>query len=293
MTQRRSLLLHFLFLLLLTGLFSSCEKFSGDQTIPSYLKVDSIGFSAEYATWGSSSHAICDAWVYVDGELIGAFPLPAQFPVLKKGTHTVKILPGIKKDGIAETRIVYPFYTGIEKQVNLTQDSSISVGTVTSTYDTHTSILWQEDFESSVITLDSTSRSDVMIKKTDPGSPLTFERLHSGIVQMDSVGSFFELISHKAYTIPYSQVFLELNFNTNNQITVSVMLYKNLVRQQFPVMVLLPTNGIWKKIYIDLSNSFASLDGASQFQVMFGNFQDSGVSHAQILLDNIKLVTTK
>lgn len=275
-------------------MLSSCEKFEGDQTIPAYLKIDSISFAADYSTWGSSSHSITDAWVYVDGEFIGAFPLPADFPVLKQGAKTVKILAGIKKDGIAATRISYPFYSPIEKTVNLVPDVHTTVTGVSSTYDSRTNILWQEDFElaGDAITLDTTSRSSVAIKKTPAGSPLTFERLHSGIIQMDSAGDFFECVSNKSFNIPYASVFLELDFNTNNSLTVQVNLFSGSIRYQVPVMVLVDTGGKWKKIYIDLTNSLASVAGATKFQVVFGNYKDESVSQARILLDNIKLLTT-
>lgn len=294
MTCRR--LLHLFFFAILFSLFqifSSCEKFSGDQTIPSYLKIDSISFSTDYDLQGSSSHVISDAWVYVDGELIGAFPLPADLPILKQGSHTVKILPGIKKDGIAATRINYPFYGSVEKTINLVPDAHTSMGKVATVYNSQADFLWQEDFEEVLVSLDTTPRSSVGISKTQAGSPLTFERQHSGIVVMDTTGAFFECVSHKIFNIPYSEVFLELDFNTNNNLTVGVMVYTGSVVVQIPIMVLVDTGGKWKKIYIDLTNSLNSNTGASSFQVFFGNYKDETVSHSQILLDNIKLVTTK
>src|ERR1039457_4232719 len=88
----------------------SCEKFSGDQTIPAYLKIDSIYITTKTETQGSASHSITDAWVYVDDQFIGAYQMPARFPVLKEGKHKVEVFAGIKKDGIAATRTPYPFY---------------------------------------------------------------------------------------------------------------------------------------------------------------------------------------
>jgi hypothetical protein len=294
MACRRPLhLLLFSFLIFLLQVFTSCEKFSGDQTIPAYLKIDSIAFSTDYDLEGSASHSIPDAWVYVDGELIGAFPLPADFPVLKQGLHKDKILPGIKKDGIAATRINYPFYSPIEKTVNLVTDVHTSIGAAATGYDPQANFIWQEDFEAETITLDTTPRSSVGIHKTQSGTPLTFERQHSGIIEMDTTGDFFECVTHQSYMIPNSQVFLELDFNTNNNLTVGLMVYSGSIIYQVPVMVLVSTNGKWKKIYIDLTNGLITYTGVTRFQVYFGNYKDESVSHSQILLDNIKLLSTK
>ena len=274
-------------------MLTSCEKFSGDQTIPAYLKIDSIGFTSDYPTWGSASHSITDAWVYVDGELIGAFPLPANFPVLKQGSHVVKILPGIKKDGIAETRLAYPFYNPVQKTINLVPDEHTAFGTATSSYSSEAKLLWEEDFEGTTISLDTTARSSVNITKTPAGSPLTFEKQHSGIVVMDTSNAYFECATHKSFDIPYADVFLEMNFKTNNSVTVGVMVYTGLIRYQVPIMTLFDTGGKWKKIYIDLATSLNTYSGATLFQVMFYNSVDAGVSHAQIVFDNIKLLTSK
>jgi hypothetical protein len=294
MTCRRSLqflLIPSLFFLI--QLFTSCEKFKGDQEIPSYLKIDSISFQTDYATQGTASHAIYDAWVYVDGELIGAFPLPAKFPVLKQGLHTVKILAGVKKDGIAATRVSYSFYKPIERQINLKPDSDTLIRDIITSYDPKTDFMWQEDFEAATISLDTSARSSVGIVKTLPGSSLTFERQHSGIVEMDSSNAYFECSSHESFDIPNSEVFLELNFRTNNTVTVGVMIYTGSARYQVPIVTLFNSGGKWKKIYIDLTTELNSYSGASAFQVMFYNFKDASVSHAEILLDNIKLLSHK
>lgn len=293
MTYRRNISFLWPFLILCLFLeLTSCEKFSGDQTIPAYLKIDSVGFTTDYDLQGSASHSIPDAWVYVDGELIGAFPLPADFPVLKEGSHTVKILPGIKKDGIAATRMHYPFYGAVEKTISLVPDQHTSIGAVNSGYSTQAKFLWMEDFEATSISLDTTPRSSVAIGKTQAGSPLTFEKQHSGIAVTDSAGGFFECVSRQDFSIPGAQVFLELDFNINTELVVGVMIYSGAILFQNPVLILNSTGGKWKKIYIDLTTALNSIPSATRFQVYF-MFPETSVYHAQVVLDNIKLVTLK
>ena len=99
------LFLSFIFLSL-----SSCEIYNPSEDEPSYIHIDSISLTTDYTAYGTASHKITDAWVYVDNELIGAFELPANVPVLKSGVHNINIRPGIKLNGIAATRSYYPFF---------------------------------------------------------------------------------------------------------------------------------------------------------------------------------------
>jgi hypothetical protein len=277
----------FLLLLLLTQ--TSCEKFSGDQTIPSYLKIDSIRLTTDYSSQGTAMHSITDAWVYIDGELIGAFQLPARFPVLKQGNHTLMVLSGIKKDGIASTRISYPFYQAITQTIRLVPDSTLDLHTLSTTYSTKAKFLWREDFDDVAITLDTTTATTEKIKQTTDDS-LTLEGLHSGIVRLDTVGSTFEAVSHSTFSIPSSEVFLEMNFNVNTYLTVGVYVTVFGSVTQVPVMTLNPTNNKWKKIYIDLTTTLNAYSGATKFRVYYYLLNNTGDDY-RILLDNIKLLS--
>jgi len=48
---------------LFTFSLNSCYKFEGDQTVPSYLKIDSINLETYYPEEGSNSSKITDVWV--------------------------------------------------------------------------------------------------------------------------------------------------------------------------------------------------------------------------------------
>jgi hypothetical protein len=293
MIYRRILLyLQILFLPFFLLVQTSCEKFSGDQTIPAYLSIDSIYLQTDYSLEGSDSQNITDAWVYVDDYLVGTFQLPARFPVLKEGKHTLSVIPGVKKDGIASTRITYPFYNTVTQSVNFVPDSTFMVGVLKTTYISTAKFKWIEAFEDVTISLDTTSRSMVNIEVTPSGSPLVFEGMHSGIVQMDSALNFFEAATHNYFPIPKAPVFLEMNFNTNTSFQAGVIIYTtDYIIYQTPVLNLVPTNNKWKKIYIDLTTTLNSYSNSTNFKVYFGGFKDAAILHGTILLDNVKLVT--
>jgi hypothetical protein len=269
----------------------SCEKFEGDQTIPSYIHIDSIHLTTDYSTQGTASHSITDAWVYVDDDLIGTFPLPATFPVLKEGKHQVTVYAGIKKNGIATTRTAYPYYKPMVKTINLVPDSIVSLGNMGTTYTETTEFLWREDFENIAISLDTTTRSMVPITLTPIGSPLTFEGAHSGRVDLDTANNFFECETHNQFNIPAAPVYLELNFNTTNRLTIGVYIYSDVYLYEVPIITLFSTNGKWKKIYIDLTTTLNSYYGSYTFKVYMGTYKEPGNDPTQILLDNFKLVT--
>jgi hypothetical protein len=271
---------------------TSCEKFSGDQTIPAYLSIDSIYLQTDFYTEGTASQNITDAWVYVDDNLVGTFQLPAPFPVLKEGKHSLSIIPGIKKNGIASTRATYPFYNTITQSVDFTPDSTLSVGVLKTTYMSTTKFTWQEAFEEVSISLDTTNRSMVNIEETPAGSALTFQGVHSGIIRMDSAKNFFELATHNYFSIPSAPVYLEMNFNTNTSFQAGVIVYTaDYLIYQTPVLNLAPTNNKWKKIYIDLTTTLNAYQNSTNYRVFLGGFKNATVSNATVLFDNFKLVT--
>jgi len=289
----RSLLHNICILFFLLAAATSCEKFSGDQTIPAYLKVDSVYLTTDYYLQGTASQKITDVWVYVDDEFLGAYELPAKLPVLKSGKHSVKIWPGIKKNGISATRVSYEFYTPIVRDITLRIDTTTSMGVIKTTYQTTAQFVWKEDFEDVALTLDTTKGSSAYIQRTPSGSSQTFEGVHSGLVVLDSLHDYFECQTHLEYNIPYAPVYLEMNFNTSNAFVVGVFTYGTTVLYQTPIITLNPTNGQWKKIYIDLTTTLNAYSGMTTYRVYLRALKDAGLSHSYILFDNFKVVTRK
>lgn len=280
-----------LLMLLNLVLITSCEKFKGDQELPAYITIDSLYLSTSISTQGSASASMVDAWVYVDDDLIGAFQLPARFPVLAKGTHNLKILPGIKLNGIAATRMAYPFFAPVELEVELAELDTTAIGVKKTTYLPSTVFDLIEGFEGVTMAFDTTPSSETALLLTEFGDSLTFEGNHSGMVKMDTVNQFFECVNDKDFTIPYAPVFLEMNFRTNHLFVLGLYLYGVSTIQQVPVIYLNPTDDKWKKIYINLTNSLNAYPGMQKFRIFFSAIQSAEGPDALILLDNIKVVT--
>ncbi|HNS17436.1 MAG TPA: hypothetical protein PKH94_10930 [Bacteroidales bacterium] len=273
----------------------SCNQ-DDDSLIPSYISVNEVVLlpdpSNQYLH-GSLSHQITDIWVYVEDqtkqEFIGAFELPVTFPVLKEGAWTLLIRAGIKVNGIAETRGEYPFYTDFRTQVNLVRDSILDIRP-SFKYADFCSFVWLEDFEDATVSVQSSSRSDTALTVTSqPGE--VFEQEYSGKVSLDSERFFYEGYSSQAFDLPGqgTEVYLEMDFRTNTEVVVGLMVNFLTESTLAPVVILNETDE-WKKIYVSLRNAVSTYTTAISFNVFFSAQKPDELQASLILIDNVKLI---
>lgn len=280
------------FLLLISplgaGVFFSCNK---EEPIPSYIRIDNIYLTTNYSVQGSNSSKILDAWIYVDDQLIGGFEMPCTVPVLAEGSHEIKIRAGIKENGIAETRIYYPFYEIITQTVTLTR-GQITTLNPTTTYSQFADFTWLEDFTSASPSICDTVNSDTVIKQTTVPSEV-FEGTGSGVVVLGSGTTGYIGVSCNKYALPKdgSPVFLEMNYNCNTEFSVGIVGYtsNNTLDVQWTSLTLNPTSG-WNKVYVNLTNSIAVGTNSTKFGIFFSMAKDANLSTSYFYLDNVKLV---
>ena len=256
--------------------FSSCQKFSGDQTVPAYIRIDSISITTNYEEQGAPTHNITDAWVYINNEAIGAYELPAVFPVLARGITEVRVDPGIELNGIAGLRSPYPY------------DNLVFV--------------WMEDFEDPSISLDSTTKSLTDISRTQPANnPEAFIAAYSkysGLMLLDEDKYLIDVATNvgnnDGFILPQvgEYVFLELDYKNNNYFTTGFYVKEMSQIIQHP-MLNMNHSSEWNKIYVNLTPGVSSQVGAIDFNIFFGAFIESGVEEPRILIDNIKLIHRK
>lgn len=275
-------------------LTSGCTEKNDGDLIPSYLRIDKINLSTT-SDQGTSSHNITDAWVYVDETLIGAFELPATIPVLKEGKQNITIRPGIKLNGISNTRSIYPFYSDIKRSITLVRDSIIHISDAVTTYKSNTEFPWMEDFNYSGVTLDTTSRSTVAIVKTNDSGKIFHQEgevnTYSAFVSLTADSSIFEAVSTEKYNFPGngSAIFLEMNYRINHNLVVGVFYTTSGIRVQRPLLILNETE-TWKKVYVNLTVPKYDTPNATDFQIFIGTDKEDGTGDAEIYLDNLKLV---
>ena len=274
----------------IAGMLSvSCDKFEGSQTIPSFIRIDSIHFTAKLGQ-GSSSAKITDAWIYIDDQLIGAFQLPAEVPVLYSGKHDIRIKAGIKMNGISSTRIDYPFYAPYTAVVTLAEDSVTKVNPSVSYYE-GASFSWMEDFESGGVSLEKTNRSDTTLVKTSD-KQYVFEGNYSGAVFMKTNDTLFECATINTYSLPTlgGKCFLEMNYRINNKVTIGLIGESQGQVVQSPVIVLNPSDK-WNKIYINLTPKLQEMHKDDiVFKVFIAALNDNDGDAPLLLFDNLKLI---
>ena len=197
--KHKTIMKHFfLLLLILSLLFYSCEKVLVNDGIPSYISIPSIEVETNPTNEGSNSHKITDAWVYFDNNLQGVYPLPTTFPVLLSGKQNISIKAGIKNNGIAATRVKYPFYDYFNEEITLTKNSVIVLNPEVP-YANVDSIIF-EDFESNVLIIDtvSTLNSDTTFLSNNT---TTFEG-NSGGVHLASPHLIFKIATSEIDFLP-------------------------------------------------------------------------------------------
>ncbi len=293
-----SLLLGIVFLFIL---FTSCEKFEGSQTIPSYIQVDSFNLIPNPAVeLGELTENFTDVWVYADDQLIGAYELTTfHIPILLEGKHKLTLYPGIEYNGVSGTRGPYLFIEPAEyPEFMFYPDSIIKIAPPQVKYYPTTKLPWYEDFETGTISLKPTTNSDTILQfyPHDPVHP--FYGNASGAGYLSGNNTVLEVTSESSdnpegFELPSNSapVFVEIDYNSNNSFIVGVVIIEVGVQiTQHPVVVVNATGGKWNKIYVNLTPTVNTYYNADYFKVFIRMDKSSGVENATLLLDNVKLI---
>lgn len=293
MKKKYMIISRWLFLVFSGTIFSilllSCEKFDSSQEVPAYIKIDEIGVVTEYDIQGTSSHNITDAWLIVNGQLVGAYELPALIPVLDEGLCKVEIYAGIMQNGIAATRVPYPFYEPLViKGLMLTPDSITVIDGNVRYYD-NTVFAWMEDFEGN-LRIAETSKSDTVIERiSDPSE--VFEGDFSGKIALTSTRNYYQGAMKEGVQLPRlnTPVYIEVNYKLENVTTFGLFSISIGAILEEPVLNINKSD-IWKKIYINLTPIVNRNTSAIDFKIFIESALGLSLSDADMYLDNIKLV---
>jgi hypothetical protein len=295
--MKKNYFLFFTGVLFVSLILSACNLYNPAEPVPSYIRIEKIDLTTT-AEQGSNSSKITDAWIYIDEQLVGCFELPVTVPVLYDGSHKLSVSAGIKINGISATRGPYPFYDRYVTTVELTRGNILTVNPVVkyvSTLNWDPSKIWQENFESTGIAIDTspsgTDTSLIHYKISGGSDPLVFEGLGSGIAYLDASKTLFECISSTSFILPRGDapVFLELNYRCNNQFVVGIFAHSSASTGKHKVLNINPSE-TWNKIYIYITPEISNSGSATDFTVFIGMFNSTGASSAYLNIDNIKLI---
>jgi len=286
----------FLSLSFILGLLS-CNTFEPSGPVPAYIHIPEFQLEVKNDnSQGSDAIDVPDAWVYVGNELVGVFEVPITIPILEFGEQKITIFAGIKKNGLANNRVSYPFYTAFIDTFNLVAEKVDTIVPIIKYFDA-LKFPFIEDFEDNSISftksgVDATVDS-MYITKVDS---LVYaydgdKNEGSGAVDIPLGRQIFQNSSIASLDLPRSDdVYLELNYKTDVPLQTGLVATKN--GRVIPIVLLFPTDGVWKKAYISLAEDINNniYDG-SEFKVLFDALSSTDTNQVNhIYLDNIKVV---
>lgn len=278
--------------LLFTGI-AGCDLIDPEETIPSYIYIQPFTVTSNLETQGYPSSKVTDAWVYANGQFIGAFEIPASVPLLTEGVTELIIYAGIKENGISGVSMIYPFYNAYTTTRTLTAGETDTLSPTT-TYKPSAGITFSmlERFESSNA-FEGTETNATLTTTTDP--LLVFEGNRSAISTLFGSTDTFRVISSNPILFPGAdkQMFLEIDYQCD--LNYNVWLKCNTANMPIYDEILTVTaKESWNKIYINLNPSlqFFSQYQPESIQLEFRAIH-TGTDTAQILYDNIKIIQTK
>lgn len=293
------------FLSILIIAFSSCKNFEGSQTVPAYLRIDTVMVNCDYYTYGANTHSFTDVWVLVDGDPLGAFELPAMVPVLQEGEHDVAIYPGIKVNGIAQTRADYPFMAPMEySALKLVPDSVITLRPVFNYWPDgdNLHVRWMEDFDGGFVSLESTTSSNVPLTRVNGPKawhdPAGIYSSYSGQFILTSDTMQFQVANSEQFEdLPTtgSACMLEMDYKCSDTCLIGLY-YKDGSIYDYPIYRVNPTceSGVdpdqWKKVYINIGPYLVENEHATYFKLYLSSWTPRNDGTQYFYFDNLKLI---
>lgn len=245
---------------------------------------------ATSAMEGTASARIEEVWVYTETDVYGAFPLPADIPwPVENGPATLRFLPGIRANAVSATRQPYPFYETLEWTI-VPEPAGRDTVTWTTAYNSFAAVSVVEDFELANRFAESVTSTAEVVRTTDPA--WVFEGDASGFVRLTPSEALLVAATNEQQLNlnPDGPVWLEMNFRCNQVFAVGLEAHNLVEVTRTPILVLNPTDGEWKKIYLDLGPVVRSATTAAWFELALDANYDGSVDTAQIAIDNLKIV---
>ena len=266
--------------------FDGCSVFDPAEEIPSYVRIESMSLQINNAVIeGTGSQKITDAWVYIDGELIGGFEMPVNIPVLAEGTHQILVLAGIKQNGLSTTRAIYPKYRGWSSTITLTRGEIVTVNPVVQYYPV-TNFMWMCDFDQAGTNINDNFGPWPGRLQEVTGS-LAFEG-ESGYVTLTADTNEFYAQSSLAYSFDGAvDIYLELNYACNQNFVVGIYCVETAA---YIPWVEVSGSTSWNKMYIRLNDAVLTQPPGGSYHVYVAMKKDAAVANPWLAIDELKLI---
>jgi len=262
------------------------------EQIPTYLAIKPFVVNAN---GGAAWQKITEGWLYVDGEFLGAFSLPANIPVLAEGEHEIIIFPGVKENGIANTPNIYPYLSRFSRKLNLPGAETIDL-TPSTAYDPNTVFAFgagRGDFDGgSFISLENRDSDDSLNVVQTPDGAFAGNCL---LMQIDTAHPVMDIATEKMTNIPAlgaPEVWLELHYKSDVTFFLFLLSGPNEFSQFFYQFNPSPE---WNKIYLNLTSIIVNSQSDEQrlfFRLSLPKDQSGKYTQnaGSVRIDNIRVV---
>jgi hypothetical protein len=266
--------------LLILLVFASCQK-EDAVGIPAYIKIENI-----YLGENDSNSTITDAWVYVNGQLQGVYELPAKFPVLEEGNANIKVYAGIKNNGIASDRVIYPFYSS---------DTTNKVLTINASTEIYPTVNIKENIDGQFDDFDNgySFNSDTCFQVLSGGPYGKYGSLSLS----DSDSILITEINYQDFPLSFENVpqqgsptYLELDYKSNTTFLVGIYITSTNSPTLEKGLLWINPKEEWNKIYIDLTQTVSEAIGAETFSIFIKMQRDSNLDENKLDFDNIRII---
>lgn len=278
---------------------TSCDIINPDEPIPAYIQIDSFALGSNSPDHGATTHNIVDAWVFVNGDMIGIFELPSRIPVLDEGRVELLVGPGIEVSGSSGLRDNYLFYSAFDSIVDLVPGEIMQITPEAFYREQNNLYIYDvlEDFESTVFSgLISSPNSDTGIIRTTNSNEVRSGKASGKIVINESM-NYVQIQTATSFKfaepVGSNNIFMELDFKSDIEMTLAVFADRqaSLQNQTFDYITLRSTNGEWRKLYIAWTGTLAQISNPDVFTFLFRPVLPSnGGLSGTVYLDNIKLM---
>jgi len=279
---------------LLLFLFATCRE---DGGVPAYIQLEPVTMIT-VAGEGSTSQKVSDVWAYANDQLLGVWEAGGRIPVLANGNTTIKLIGGVRRNGITDDRVQYPFYATFQTDLDLVPEVTTPLEPVFRYFDGLD--IWIEDFDGNGYQFDRESSSDTLLYVWDTiAHPVDeiFEGRASGAFFLDTQRPFFSYV-YDADPIDVEvsdPCYLEMDYRSDMRMLIGVYVTSDGGPvERIPYLYVSATKQAdgsmpWNKIYIDLQQAWPFL-GVSDRRFYIEATLPSGQASGSVYLDNIKVV---
>lgn len=278
----------FLACVALAAALTGCEIINPAEPVPSYIAVDHFDLAAA-PLLGGNSQKITDVYVTIDNKYQGAYGLPAKFPVLSTGSHSVLLSAGIVVNGITNARGIYPFYTNYSQTVTLEPGKSVTLQPAIA-YKDGIECKVCEGFEQTGLSINSTTQSDTALLRISDASQV-YEGTACGAFFLDNNHTKFDLAALARFELPKlnKAIFMELNYRCDHEFTVGIIANISSGEERYALVTVNPKSE-WNKIYIDLTSGVQIYGDATDYNFFITASKSSTQATAYFYFDNLKVL---